>query len=328
MMNFKYLQMGVLLSVLTATAQDKPVLDLVFPSGAIFDSVYAGIKRELASDYEIKTFRNDGTIGADALAAQMVSSNPKAILALDNAALDVVKSFQAKSGMKEIPVFAGAMLQVEQEVKAKGIENACGVQFEVPAFTQFSNLKQVSTSKFLKVGVIYRRDFQAMINLSKEQLKKDNIELKDYCIDCDGKVLDEKNTSKGLKETWKMLDAESDMAVWVLADNGLLTARSMGEFWLDKVAKSKKPVVAPLEMFVNGQKPFGEMALLSLSPDFVELGSQMAGLVQGVLEDGESVQDKGFEPLVSVKKYLNQKKADKIDWKLNSEMMNQIDKLY
>lgn len=318
----------LLFAALSVSAQDKPVLDLVLPSGADFDSVFSGLKRELSGDYEIKAFRFDDQVNAESVAQQLEQSNPKALIALDNASLDIIKAAQNKPSLKEVPVFAGAMLQVEQEIKTKGITNACGVQFEVPAFTQFSNLKQASISKFLKVGVAYRKDFQGMINLSKEQLKKDNIELREYCLDCDGKNLDEKATIKGLKETWKSMDSEAEMAVWVLADNGLLTPKTLGEFWLDKVAKSKKPVVAPLEMFVTGQKPVGELALLALGPDYVELGSQMAGLVQSVLEDGENVSDKGFEPLVSVKKYLNQKKADKIDWKLNPETMNQIDKVY
>lgn len=324
----KYLLLGAVALVANVYADEKPVLSVVLPTGADFDSVYSGLNRELAGDYDLKAFRFEAGTNVDATAKSIVASNPKGIIALDNTTLDVIKAVQKDPSTQEIPVFAGAMLQVKQEVDAKGIKNACGVQFEVPAFTQFSNLKQVSVSKFLKVGVIYRREFQPMIDISKEQLRKDNIELKQYCIDCDGKTLDEKSTVKGLKEIWKNIESEPELAVWVLADNGLLTSKTMGEFWLDKVAKVKKPVVSPLEMFVTGQKPFGEMALLALSPDFVELGSQLAGTIQAVIEDGEVASEKGFEPLVSVKKYLNKKKSDKINWELNPENMSQIDRVY
>lgn len=318
---------GLLASSALAQDEAKPALAVVYPEGEAFESVVSGVERELGDEYTLERFKADA---APAIMAKRLEAKEfKGIIALDGPSLDAIVEYQKTAKSAGVPIFVGATLQVKSEVERRGIKDACGVEFEVPAFTQFSNLKFVSTGKFDKVGVLYRSDFDPMIQAAKTQLAQtENLELIGYCIDCDGSKLDEKTVVKKLDEGWKKIGDTPNMAFWLLADNGVLTNKTLAEFWLKKVAKAKVPVVAPLEMFVNGQKGLGEMALMSMGADYVELGSQIAGNVRAVLEDGETAADQGFEPLVSVKKALNTKKADKIDWELNSENLSRVDKLF
>jgi hypothetical protein len=311
-----------------AWAQDsKPTLAIVSPVGSKYDEVFQGLQRELGDDYSLQ--KMNFVLGKDKkientgdLLKSIKGAAPKAVIAMDNSASEVIREMRKSND--QTPAFAAMMLQVDKALE--GVPNVAGIKFEIPAFTQFSNLKYVSASKFSKVAVFHRKGFLPMMAQAKDMLAKENLTLDAYCLDCE-KSLEGSALTDAMKTQWKKWESDKEVVLWLLADNVLLTPQSLKDFWLPSVGKSERPVVAPLDMFVSGNPPVGEIGLLAFNPDYVELGAQLSEQIRAVIEDEEEIQEKGFEELISVFGVLNKKKAKKIDWNLQDANLGRLQKV-
>lgn len=245
---------------------------------------------------------------------------------MDIDAINIVKEFQKKDAKNaKTPVFVSNTLQVEQS--SKGLKNASGVKFEVPAFTIFSNLKVLSKSEVNKVLVFHRKIFNEVMAESKQMLAKEKIELIMECLDCEeSKELTEGKAVKLLTKRFAEITKKNKPdVIWLLADNLLLTSQTLGKFWIPKVVKKNYPIVVPLE---NLASPEFNLGMIALIPDYQEIGNQIANQIREVLEEDGSTEDLGFENLISVHVILNLKKANSIDWKINEENLNRAKKIY
>jgi hypothetical protein len=301
--------------------QDKILV--ISPDNDLFKTTFSGINNELEGDYEVNWINSKEK---DKILKALSSSQSKAIVAMDIDAINIVKEFQKKDAKNaKTPVFVSNTLQVEQS--SKGLKNASGVKFEVPAFTIFSNLKVLSKSEVNKVLVFHRKIFNEVMAESKQMLAKEKIELIMECLDCEeSKELTEGKAVKLLTKRFAEITKKNKPdVIWLLADNLLLTSQTLGKFWIPKVVKKNYPIVVPLE---NLASPEFNLGMIALIPDYQEIGNQIANQIREVLEEDGSTEDLGFENLISVHVILNLKKANSIDWKINEENLNRAKKIY
>ncbi|KMQ49932.1 hypothetical protein CHISP_3146 [Chitinispirillum alkaliphilum] len=296
----------------------------LMPSSENFKLALRGIEDELMGEYEIEVIDVDKVSPEEAfdLASKY---DPSALILMDAKAVRFAEHFQNENEkFVQMPKFVLMTLQVEKT--AKNLENTVGIRFEVPGYTTFTNFRIISERDFSKVGVFYRKDFQEDIMESQRLLAREEIEIISYCLDCDnsGSELSERDALRGLNAGWRQMRRDGVEVLWMLADNAILNAATLRDFWIRTIASRRIPVVVPLERFVETSANLG---VFVTQPDYLHMGSQLAGQIFQFFEDGEELENIGFEPLISITSVLNANRANRIRWGLDSERLGRVDRI-
>lgn len=315
----------ILLFALCCRASEKAErLLAIMPSGESFQQAWTGMKSDLGSRYEWKTFDPDIRNADDSLAKLCSVYAPQGLVLMDTRAVALAKRLQARDSIfAALPKFV--LMTLKAEDAAKGLRNALGVRFEVPAYAAFTQLRSLSGRDFTRIGVFYRRGFSAFVEESRRLLGREKLVLIEKCIDCDGggpPNQDEivKRLGKGMDE-FKEAGVE---VVWMLPDNALVNAATLGRFWAPRFRQGQVPLVVPLANLASKQVNLG---LFSAYPDFPQLGVQAAQQVVQVLEEGAAPAALGFEPLISVQTTLNLGVAERLHWEIRKELLGRVGEL-
>lgn len=322
----KYLLI-LILSIGQLFAEDSnsevPNIAVLMPQGEQFQKVFQGIKDELDEDYNtIKVELNTKDIIANV--KKLESIKPSLIVLMENRSIPVIAKYQENPVNQVTPILAAMILNVKSETKE--LKNIGGIKFEIPAYTIFSNIRILSESQFKTIGVFYNKDFQEFIDLSRKMVEKEKMELKAYCVDCEGDLSDSK-VAKYMSKVFKkqMLKKDDVDVLWMLPDNRLLNAKTLKSFWTKHPKKKKTPLVVPIENLVT---PKADLGMIMFNRDYEELGTQAASKVQEILEDEVPMEEVGFEELLSVSPILNKKRAKRIKWKLKEDKLSGLKKVY
>lgn len=302
----------------------KPIISVVMPEGEKFVETYEGILEELEDDYRIHQvfYLNNDT----EVIKELEKVNPDAIVLMENRTLNIAHAFQKSSSiLKDKPIFPLMALRVELGMGS--LRNATAIKFEIPAYTIFSNLKYISSQKFKNVFVVYRKEFQSLIDLSRKMIAKEKLELNAYCVDCGvADKLSNKQIAKRSIEAFNRMnnDGEVDVA-WMLADNVLIKA-TLKSLWISKIVKNNIPYIAPIDKFVENEVLGG---MIAFYPDYRNLGTQVSDKIREILEENNGVVEHNtVEELISVFSVLNKKRADNIEWNLNGKNLERLKKIY
>jgi hypothetical protein len=293
----------------------------IMPSGESFRQAWSGMKSDLGSRYEWKTLDPDAKNAEDSLVRLCAAYAPRALVLMDSRAVALAKRLQARdSAFAALPKFV--LMTLKADDAAKGLRNAVGIRFEVPAYAVFTQLRALSSRDFTRIGVFYRRYFTAFVDESRRLLAREKLELIGKCIDCDGNGApseDEivKRLGKGL-EAFKEAGVE---VVWMLPDNALVNPATLGRFWVPRFRRGKTPLVVPLANLASKQAGLG---LFSAYPDYPQLGIQAAQQVVQVLEEEVPPEAVGFESLISVQTTLNLGVAERLGWEVRKELLGRV----
>jgi len=297
----------------------------IMPMGPYFQKSLSGISVELGSKYHIDTLDVSKAENLDVALATLKKVKPEGLILMDTKAIRIAGLLQARdSAILAMPKFV--LMTLQADTAAKDLKNVAGVRFEVPGYTLVTGFRAISSSDVTKVGVFYRKSFQSVIDNSTKLLAKEKIELVGACIDCDAaKALTPELAIKTMGKQLKVLVKEKNVqAIWLLADNMIINQESVSSFWLGKVARTKKPVLVPLENLASLQIGVGVYAA---DPDYEELGTQSAGQIVQVFEEETPASDIGFEPLISVKTILNLDVAKRLGWQIKQDKVSGISKV-
>lgn len=310
--------------ILRINTNASPVhLSVLMPKGEYFNTVLEGIKSELGESYSLRVILVDTIENGVSISSEVRAS--QGIILMDSKAITLFRELlKQDSAFAKLPKFVLMTLQVDEAVK--GIPNVSGIRFEVPGYTLVTNFRAVSEMDVSKVGVFYRKRFSKLVEDGERLLAREKIRVYKECIDSDNPKLSQAEALKILNSRIEsMVKKEGVQVLWMLPDNIYVNANVLKEFWLGKVKKMKLPVVVQVENLASLQINAG---LFSADPDYEQLGIQSAGQILQVLEQGESSESVGLEPLISVKTVVNLEVAKEIGWKLNATRLEKINKIY
>ena len=288
----------ILVLLLSATAfgqaGSKPIL-VLRPAGVSFEEAKKGILETLGNGYSIKECLVTKETTPDEVAKSWKEASPKAIVAMDNRAVNLFRDARLKMGDSTTP--GVALMGVRIDATLRGMPSAVGINYEIPAVTIMINLRSVLPTALKKAGVVYRASMEDLYQRNADFCKQENIELVGI------KVPDDADPKDGLNKALKEMSDRTDIdALWVINDNFFLNAKLIKEVWLPVLSGWKHPVIVGVESLVKPDLKFGTFAVL---PDNYALGAQAAGLLQEVEDAGWKVEDPKVDQPLSVIKTLN-----------------------
>lgn len=293
----------------------------LIPFESQFQTVLEGIRSELGNEYSITAVDTKKSPIADDIIKQCKQSNVEALILMDSKAIDLALALQKKDSLfVKLPKFVDMTLMVE--TTTNGLCNVAGIKFEVPIYTLVTNFRIISKKDFSKVGMFYRKSFSSSIEEAKKQLSREQLTIDALCIDCKN---NEKTTPKEalstMKDSFDKMGKDKVDVFLLLADNLVVNAASLSEFWISKVKIKKIPMIAPIDMLASPR--FG-IAVFTADPDLVQLGSQSANQIIEHFENETSMNEIGFEPTISIKSTLNAEIAKYMNWELKEEKLGRI----
>jgi hypothetical protein len=296
----------------------------IMPSGESFRQALSGMKSDLGNRYVWKTFDPDAKNAEDSLARLCSAYAPRALVLMDTRAVALARRMQTRdSALDAMPKFV--LMTLKAEDVAKGLRNAVGIRFEVPAYAVFTQLRSLSGQDFTRIGVFYRRYFSSFVEDSRRLLAREKFELIGKCVDCDGGGSpSEDEIVKGLGKGMDAFKEAGVQVVWMLPDNALVNPATLGRFWVPRIRRGKVPLVVPLANLASKQADLG---LYSAYPDYSQLGVQAAQQVVQVLEEQVPPATLGFEPLISVQTTLNLGVAERLHWEIRKELLGRVGEL-
>ncbi len=313
----------VLLALPSAFAQSQSNRLLVLmPPGPSFEQAWSGMKSDLGRRYVWTAFDPALPDAPDSLRKLIGAYAPRGVILMDSKAVKLAKLMQElDSGFAALPKFV--LMTLKAEEAAKGLRNALGVRFEVPAYVIFTKLRSLGEKEFTRIGVFHRRSFSAFVEESRRLLAREKLELIAHCLDCEtGEPLLEEKIPRLLERGLNRMKSAEVEVIWMLPDNMLVNSTTLGRFWVARFRRGKTPLVVPLAHLAGEQADLG---MFSAYPDYNQLGMQAAQLVVQVLEDGVPTESLGFEPLISVHTTLNLGVTKRLRWPVREEMLERVD---
>lgn len=293
----------------------------IMPTGESFQQAWSGMKSDLGSQYEWNAFDPETRNAEDSLARLCAAYAPQGLVLMDSRAVTLAKRMQERdSAFASLPKFV--IMTLKAEDAAKGLRNAVGVKFEVPAYAIFTQLRTLSGKDFTHIGVYYRRYFFSFVEDSRRLLAREKLDLIGKCIDCDGsKSLSESEIVQRLAKGMEEFKGSGVEVVWMLPDNALVNPGTLGKFWAPRFRKGKTALVVPLANLASKEADLG---LFSAYPDYFQLGVQAAQQVVQVLEEGVQPATLGFEPQISVQTTLNLGVAQRLNWEIRKDLLGRV----
>ncbi|MGR3177450.1 MAG: ABC transporter substrate-binding protein [Candidatus Anammoxibacter sp.] len=187
--------------------------------------------------------------------------------------------------------------------------NVTGITLRIPIKDQALELLRV-VPYVKRLGVIYNPANTGHVVKEAEEI------LKELGIDLIGAKV---KTGKAVPKTLRKLIKEVD-ALWLLPDATVITNASLKFIMLRSFANNV-PVMAHSERFVEVG------ALMSLSPDYYDIGKQAAGLANGILGRWKSQLSPIIEPEIK-NLIINLKTARKIGVNIPREIIDSAEKVF
>jgi hypothetical protein len=294
----------------------------LMPVEGRFQTVLEELRDQAGPDYHIDVIDINKNPTVKTIANQCTSVDAAGLILMDTKAVKAAFELEKfDSSFKALPKFV--FMTLRSELVAGGLSNTAGITFEVPFYTLVTNFRIISQKDFSRIGIFYRNSFARSIEESRRLLEREQIAILAVCVDCD------QNQKTSIENALNIMNASLDRMVAkdkvevfiVPADNLLVNAKSVAEFWMGKIKKKKIPVIAAIDFLASEQ--FG-VAVFAADPDMTQLAVQAANLINEHFENKKPMEKIGFEPTISIKSTLNMHIADELGWKLKNEKLGRI----
>lgn len=317
---------AILVLVFSLFIRAETHLMAILPATGQFNVALEGIKNELGPNYHIWNVDVSSDIPeASDIITQCYSRKISGLILMDMKAITLCTEMaKIDSSIRMMPKFVLMTVQADRAVV--GMQNTAVIKFDVPAYSSIVAFRHVSKRDFTKVGVFYRKQFSKIVEDGTRQLEKEKISIVGVCLDCENTVsADSKYFIRKMRRSIKhMVKKDNVEVIWMLPDDVTVNSRSIEKFWLTKVKKMNIPVLVPLENLASSQIGVG---IMSAAPDYDALGTQTAGQIIQVFENGRSAGEIGSEMLIGIKTTINMDVARDIGWEFQKENLNRIEKI-
>jgi hypothetical protein len=291
----------------------EPVILVVMPVTTETHEVWRGLRDELAEDYDVMTLQFDTTTTPERIGAEIARIRPACVVLMNNPTLRAYEQWQHTSKLAAYPPAVVLMASFLGDLDGR-IRNASGIAYEVPAITMFVNMRSFLDRPTRRVGVVYRRPFQAFIETQRRLAAIENIELVPLAVGAHATV---KELDRALR---RLRDAKVD-AIWVTNDNALFaTPEHVLSAWLPNLNAARLPVAVGVRALVNAKVPFGTFAVV---PDHEAMGVQAANMIVDLAANGWHADGKVALP-ISVKTVLDVPRARQY-YRLREDQLSRLD---
>jgi putative ABC transport system substrate-binding protein len=265
-----------------------------------YDQAVAGfrsVSRANITEYDMKEDDNTGA----GIIEQIHQLKPDAVLAVG-----VKAAVLAKKQISDIPLVYCVVIDPEKYGLEEG--NITGILLEVPINSQFKVFKAaVPTLK--RIGVLYDPAKTAGL-IRKAQKEADRLGLELVAVE----VRSLKEVSARIRSLLPQVQG-----LWMVPDSTVITADSFRLILLATYEKNI-PFMAFSESFVKTG------ALLSLSPDYFQIGKQASKLVDRVIERGIQNRGKAISP-ETARLTINVKTAKILGFEIPTEVLQTADEI-
>jgi hypothetical protein len=292
----------------------------LMPAEGRFQTVLEEIRDQAGHKYAFHVIDINKKPSVKAVADQCVSVRAAGLILMDTKAVKTALELQHyDSTFRMLPKFVFMTLQAE--LTAGGLSDKAGITFEVPLYTLITSFRIISQKDFSKVGIFYRNSFA--VEESRKHLEKEQITMSAVCVDCDhSKNTSVENALSIMNGSLDRMVEQEKVEVFVVpADNLIVNAKSLAEFWKGKIKKKRIPVIAMIDLLASAQF---ETAVFTADPDLTLLGDQAANQIVEHFENNVPMEKIGFEPTISIKSTLNAHVADELGWKLKNEKLGRV----
>ncbi|MBD3418758.1 MAG: TonB-dependent receptor plug domain-containing protein [Chitinivibrionales bacterium] len=291
----------VLLCIELAAGQ-KPIVLTLRPPGESFRQVSQGIRNEVEEEFIVHEILLNRKRTAHSIFSRIDTINPDAVVAMDNEAIDLFRTFEQQHPADTIAAIACMGVDIPSAID--GLRNATGVSYEIPIVTALVNLRLILQRPVSRIGILHRPFLQKFIEENRPYCERENFMLITRQLPAAAKL-----TPRLLKtELLAFINRNRLDALWIPNDNKLLTPDRIKNAWAPVVQSTNIPAVAGVSVLVNPGVGVGAFAVL---PDHKALGSQIAQVIYEGLDNGWQYAGRSVEPPLSVKKHLNFAMAEK-----------------
>jgi ABC-type uncharacterized transport system substrate-binding protein len=273
-----------------------PLVQLLTPNTPAVLPLVASLRREVAADLDLQVVLIGEQTQESFVRNLLVQELPAAVVLVDNSS--ALLYAHAIQDLAAPPPAIIVMASFVEQLQAQ-IPNSTGIAFEPPAVTSLSDMRSVMGRPLTRVGVVYRRGFEAFIDQERSRAAQEKIELVTVQVAS-------RPTLSSLTRALRSLEREDLDAVWVSNDNVLLTRRLLTRAWLPFARKSKLPIVVGVPALVQPAVHFG---LYAAVPDAAALGVQTADVLFSLLEHDFKHQGPAIQPPFALKTYLDLEQA-------------------
>lgn len=265
-----------------------------------YDQAVAGFRSVSRANIAEYNMKGDETTGPGII-EQIRQHKPDAVLAVG-----VKAAVLAKKQISDIPLVYCVVIDPEKYGLEEG--NITGILLEVPINSQFKIFKAaVPTLK--RIGVLYDPAKTAgLIHNAQKEANRLGLEL----------VAVEVRSLKEVPATIRSLLPQVQ-GLWMVPDSTVITADSFRLILLATYEKNI-PFMAFSESFVKTG------ALLSLSPDYFQIGKQASKLVDRVIERGIQNRGKAISP-ETARLTINVKTAKILGFEIPTEVLQTADEI-
>lgn len=274
------------------------------------------IVSEVQESFDVQTLRTED-VDAPRLGAQLRQYHPDALVLIDNRSVALYRQVQAEAPAEAAFPPALVLMSSFAEKVRSTLRNAAAIGFEVPAVTAVATLRRLVHDPIRRVGVVYRRMFQDFVDHNRALSHVENVEIVGMPVGASPSANELGQALHQLLAGDKPVDA-----LWVLNDNGLLSAQLMREIWLPMVHEFRPPVLVGVEALVNRELDFGSLAVL---PDIDALGLQAAQHLLGLADHGFRVETQ-LEPPISICTVLDAAQARQF-FSLREDAVSGVDRV-
>jgi hypothetical protein len=288
--------MSIALSCITAWASD--ALLVIRGAGQAFDEFVAGLRGELAQECAISewTVRQGSTVPD--LEKRLQSLHPKAVVLLDNNAINLYQRCCAARKDTTLPPAAIVCMGVMVDRAIAQLPNASAIAYEIPPVTSAVNLRTVMGTPINRLGIVYRAGMRNFVERSAVLCRKENIEIEP--VEISVRYLG--GAAELRSALYTLFSNKHIDALWAPNDIQILRPDLIREAWLPMIDKFKKPVIVGVGPLVDPDMGFGTFSVL---PDHTALGAQAADLVRQARDNGWKFPAPAVEQPLSVIKTMN-----------------------
>jgi hypothetical protein len=299
-----------------ATRAGGPVL-VLGPQIPAAHEVVRGLLDELASGYPVVQREITPETPVEALRQIIGDVTPRVLVLLNNPTVRLYRAFQAAEPPETRFPPAIVLMTAFLEQAAAGLRNTTGISYEVPAVTDFVNLRSLLGRPIRRIGVLYRHGFEGFVARQGELAAAEGFTLA-------GRVLDNGDRSKAVKRGLRrLLDYDRVDAIWVLNDSALVDPVLLARAWLPVLRHGHVPVLVGVASLVSAKLGFGTFAVL---PDHRALGAQAARLIEDLAEANWLVGERRALPPIAVEKVLNLELARTLA-PIREEKLREVDRI-
>jgi hypothetical protein len=248
---------------------DRETVVVLTPLEAETQELWQSLVLELGEEFNVVTVPVHRSTAADDLSSELNRLSPQCVVVVDNRTLQLYRDLQRMRPNHQFPPAVAVMTSFLDRAIGS-LRTTTGIAYEVPAVSGVVALREVAKLKVERVGVLHRETFTPVVEAQARLAAIEKIELVTIAVP-------DKPTAEEIEESLDSLVIKQRVdALWVLNDNGLLSAEFLVSSWLPVLQFKPVPVIVGVSALVHPDVNFGTLAVY---PHHARLGVQTANLV-------------------------------------------------